>query len=183
MFKIVQAPDDVLSKKAQPVTKFDTSLHELIDEMIETLDHARDPEGVGLAAPQIGKSLQLFIVKDEPENPVKEYINPEIELLSPIEREKPKKKNDEGIKLEGCLSLKDIWGIVSRSPKVKIRYQDKDGHHHEDIATGFIATIIQHEFDHINGTLFTTRVLEQKEKLYHSSRDEKNEVVFEEISI
>ena len=54
MFKIVQAPDDVLSKKAQPVTKFDTSLHELIDEMIETLDHARDPEGVGLAAPQIG---------------------------------------------------------------------------------------------------------------------------------
>ena len=182
MLKIVQAPNNVLLSTAQPIKKIDKSIKTLIREMTVALENAKDPEGVGLAAPQVGKSLRLFIVKENPEAEVSVYINPEVELLSPIEREKPKNK-DKGIKLEGCLSLKDIWGVVSRSPKVKITYEDTEGKQKTRSVTGFLATILQHEFDHINGILFTTRVLEQKENLYHSTKDEKGEVVFEEISI
>ncbi len=185
MLKIVQTPDSVLSKKAERINKIDSSIKLLIQEMVETLENARDPEGVGLAAPQVGKSLQLFIVKEDLDVPVKIYINPHLELLEPIQEEKAKtkKEKDEGVKLEGCLSLRDIWGVVKRSPKVKILYEDEHGTKHEKIVTGFIATILQHEFDHINGTLFTKRVLEQKEKLYNSSKDKKGEIVFEEIEI
>ncbi len=182
MFKIVQAPDPVLLKEAQPVKKFDANLTQLIEDMTESLENAKDPEGVGLAAPQVGKSLQLFIVKESPEADVQIFINPTVELLAPITKEKPKKKG-KGVKLEGCLSLKDIWGVVERSPKVKVTFQDEEGKKHERTETGFFATILQHEYDHIRGILFTTRVLEQKEKLYHSSKDENGEVVFEEITI
>jgi peptide deformylase len=182
MVKIVQAPNNVLLTTAQPIKKIDKSIKTLIKEMVVALENAKDPEGVGLAAPQVGKSLRLFIVKEDTDSEIGVFINPEVELLSPIEREKPKNK-DKGIKLEGCLSLKDIWGVVSRSPKVKITYQDEHGKQHERTVTGFLATILQHEFDHINGVLFTTRVLEQKEKLYHSTKDEKGEIVFEEIEI
>ena len=108
-------------------------------------------------------------------------IKQQSDIVTPSDSENVKK--GKGVKLEGCLSLKDIWGVVERSPKVKISYQDEEGTHHERIETGFFATILQHEFDHIQGILFTTRVLEQKEKLYHSSKDEDGEVVFEELSI
>lgn len=182
MLKIVQAPNPVLLQEAQPVKKFDGNLTKLIEEMTLALENAKDPEGVGLAAPQVGKSLQLFIVKESPQADIQVFINPKVEFLTPPTKEKPKKKG-KGVKLEGCLSLKDIWGVVERSPKVKISYQDEEGTHHERIETGFFATILQHEFDHIQGILFTTRVLEQKEKLYHSSKDEDGEVVFEELSI
>ena len=60
---------------------------------------------------------------------------------------------------------------------------DEHGKHHDEVVTGFLAVILQHEYDHINGVLFTKRVLEQKEKLYHSSKDENDEVVFEEIEL
>lgn len=182
MVKIIQAPDSVLTSSALPIKKVDKSIKTLIKEMTVALENAKDPEGVGLAAPQVGKSYRLFIVKEDTDSPVKIYINPEVELLLPIQREKPKNK-DKGIKLEGCLSLKDIWGVVSRSPKVKITYQDITGKKHSETVSGFLGTILQHEFDHINGTLFTSRVLEQKEKLYHSSKDEKGETVFEELEI
>jgi len=182
MLKIVQAPDPVLLQEAQPVKKFDGNLTKLIEEMTVALENAKDPEGVGLAAPQVGKSIQIFIVKESPEADIQIYINPTVELLAPRTKEKQKKKG-KGVKLEGCLSLKDIWGVVERSPKVKVTYQDEEGKQHERIETGFVATILQHEYDHIKGILFTTRVLEQKEKLYHSSKDEDGEVVFEEIKI
>ena len=182
MYRIVQAPQEVLSKKASPVAKIDSEIKHIIKEMIETLDNARDPEGVGLAAPQIGKSLQLFIVRESPESPIGVYINPTLELLEPIVHE-DKGKKGKGVKLEGCLSLKDIWGVVKRSPKVRITYLDEHGKTHTKTVTGFEAIILQHEFDHINGTLFTKRVLEQGEKLYHSSKDKNGEIVFEEISI
>lgn len=182
MLKIVQAPHPVLSKNAEPIGKIDASLKKLVEEMTDTLNNAKDPEGVGLAAPQVGKSLRLFIVKEEPESAVEVFINPTVTLLEPIVEEKPKKKKD-GVKLEGCLSLKDIWGIVKRSPKVNISYTDLHGKMQEKVVEGFGAVILQHEYDHINGTLFTARVLEQKEKLYHSSKDENGEVVFEEITV
>lgn len=179
--QIIKAPDAVLSATAKPVKKIDSDIHDLIKQMTETLVNTKDPEGVGLAAPQVGKSLQLFIVKPDKSAPVKVFINPKISLLKPIK--KPRNKKTDQQKLEGCLSLKDIWGIVYRSPKIQISYLDETGVNREEIFTGFFATILQHEYDHLQGILFPKRVLEQKNKLYKSRLDEKNEEIFEPIEL
>ena len=86
-------------------------------------------------------------------------------------------------KLEGCLSIPKIWGKVKRAKTLSLRYQDEKGNIHKEKFSGFIATIIQHETDHINGILFTQRVLEQKGKLYQTGKDEEGKEVLEEIII
>ncbi len=185
MMQIVQAPQDVLSAKAKRVEKFDTKLQELIDDMVKTLEKAKDPEGIGLAAPQVGRSLQLFIIKESPKSKVHAFINPvlmTIGELPKINKEVSDESTDD-VKLEGCLSLKDIWGIVTRYEKVHLTYQDEKGKSHDKTFSGFFATIIQHEYDHIQGILFPKRVLEQEGKLYKSRKDKKGEMIFDEIKL
>lgn len=194
MLKIVQAPEPVLSQKAKPVVKIDKAITSLLKEMDITLAHASDPEGVGLAAPQVGKSLQIFVVRQTPRSPLLTFINPKIDSFFDEEKPaeapqkettKPKKKakDDTGVQLEGCLSLKDIWGVVKRHHGVVLTYLDETGKTHTKKFEGFIATIIQHEVDHLEGFLFTKRVVEQKNKLYHSSKNKQGETEFEEISL
>lgn len=185
MLHIVQAPNAVLATTAKPVGKIDKDLLSLIGKMEVTLLGARDPEGVGLAAPQVGKSLQLFIVKEGKNAPLLTFINPVLKIpddavLVPDEEEI---KKEDGVKLEGCLSLKDIWGIVRRFDKVDLTYMDEKGEKHTKRFDGFLATIIQHEVDHLQGHLFPKRVLEQKGKLYKAKKDEKGEIVFSELSV
>lgn len=195
--KIVQAPSSVLSSVANPVEKIDKSIKKLLKDMEKALLAASDPEGVGLAAPQIGKSLQIFIVKETPEAELKTFINPVIEdfIDKPEEVQpepsqsaktaKAKKKAgiNKGVQLEGCLSLKDIWGVVKRHDGVVLSYQDEKGVAHKRTFDGFMGVIIQHETDHLNGVLFPKRVLEQKQKLYKSIKNKKNETEFEELEI
>ncbi len=193
MIKIVFAPNDVLSKTAKPVEKIDSFVQKIIREMKSALLAAKDPEGVGLAAPQIGESLRIFIAK--PKDKILVFINPEIIEIDPstskFTRGQTMKSRGagsgsarkKGQKLEGCLSLKDIWGTVLRSPRVKLSYLDEHGKKQTKEFRDFMATIVQHEYDHLNGVLFPKRVLEQKGKLYKSSKDEKGEDVFEEIEI
>ncbi|HEX8965982.1 MAG TPA: peptide deformylase [Patescibacteria group bacterium] len=181
--KIVQAPDVVLSQQAKPINKIDKSILDLIEEMKKTLVSATDPEGVGLAAPQVGKSLQLFIVKPTPKDDFTIFINPTVTLMQETEKTTPAKKKKEDKRLEGCLSLKDIWGTVKRAPKVAITWQDENGTQNQKVFTGFFATILQHEFDHLQGILFPKRVLEQNGKLYKSHKDEQGEEVFDPIEL
>lgn len=195
--KIIQAPEDVLSKTAQPVQTIDKALKKLIRDMEKTLISQTDPEGVGLAAPQVGKSLQMFVVKQDPDAPFMTFINPVIEKTfeKPPEKiqeirqskktakAKKKAKINKGVQLEGCLSLKDVWGVVKRPYGVVLSYQDATGTTHNKTFDGFLATIIQHEVDHLNGILFPKRVLEQKNPLYHSVKNAKGEIEFEEIEI
>lgn len=187
MLKIIQAPNAVLSQKAKPIIKIDKSIHRLIKDMSTALVNAHDPEGVGLAAPQVGKSLQLFLIKQTPRSPILVFINPVIEEY--IDENTNENKVDgyevkkDGIKLEGCLSLYSIWGNVKRSPSVVLSYQDETAKKHKKKFNGFLATIIQHESDHLEGILFPKRVIEQKHQLYRSSLDAKGETVFEEIEI
>ncbi len=195
--KIVQAPNEVLINPSQRVIKIDKTIHNLLKEMEETLVSATDPEGVGLAAPQIGKPLQIFIIKQAPQSQVQTYINPVIEsffkepkgekhqVTQSAKTSKAKKKAgiDKGVQLEGCLSLKDIWGVVKRSYGVVLSYQDELGVSHKKTFDGFLATIIQHEYDHLQGILFPKRVLEQKTQLYRSSKNKKGETEFEEMEI
>lgn len=179
--QIVQAPSDVLARIALPVKKIDKELLALIEAMKKTLESAKDPEGVGLAAPQVGKSIQLFIAKPSPKSKISVFINPTISLNQ--EQIIPKDDSDDSVQLEGCLSLKDIWGEVKRSSQVSVSYMDEEGKHHKKTIKGFLAIIIQHEYDHIQGILFPRRVLEQKGKLYKSSKNKKGEDIFEEITI
>jgi peptide deformylase len=204
MLKIVQAPNAVLAQKAKPIAKIDKAIHNLISQMTTTLAHATDPEGVGLAAPQVGKSLQLFIIRQTPKSPLLVFINPKIESFfdpdpigveAPEEKEVKSKQNkntakakekagiEKGVQLEGCLSLNSIWGVVKRHYGVVLSYQDEHGKEHKKKFDGFLAVIIQHEYDHLQGQLFPKRVIEQDNQLYRSVKNKEGEVEFEEIEI
>ena len=130
--------ETILRKVSKEITKFDTQLHELIDDMIDTMYEA---DGVGLAAPQIGLLKRVFVV-DIGEG-VFEFINPEI-----LEQE------GEQIGEEGCLSVPKKYGSVKRSNRIKMRAQDRHGNWFELEGEGFMARAMQHEFDHLEGRLF-----------------------------
>lgn len=178
--QILSAPSEVLSQKAASVKKIDKSILSLIEQMIRAMERASDPVGVGLAAPQVGKSLQIFIAKPKINSPVFIFINPKIVWEKPVEKGKRQKYAK---KLEGCLSLKDIWGEVERFPQIRLQYLDGKARKHTKNFSGFLGTIIQHEFDHLNGILFPKRVLEQKGTLYKSTKDKKGKDIFEELKI
>lgn len=181
MSKIVTAPNEVLSKKAKEFDFLNNkkALPKILEEMEEALLTASDPKGVGLAAPQIGISLAIFMTKPTDKSKISVFINPLV-----LETDELEKKRKKGVKkLEGCLSLPDIWGEVLRSPSVKISYFDKNGNLIIKKFSGFMATIVQHEIDHLNGVLFPKHVLEQKGKLYKSYKNKKGEDVFDELEI
>ncbi len=177
---VVQGPNDVLAAIAKPIQKIDKETLQLIEDMKETLVAQTDPEGIGLAAPQVGKSVQLFIVKPDPQDPFDIYINPKL-VLVPDKALKSEKR--ERTKLEGCLSLKVIWGEVKRNKKVHMEWIDETGKSRKATFSGFYATILQHEYDHLQGILFPRRVLEQNRQLYKSHKDNKGEDMFDPIEI
>ena len=176
---IVIVPNAVLIHPAKTVTAFDAKLAGLIDDMKKTLLATKNPQGVGLAAPQIGESFRVFVTRPTEKSEIRVFINPEIVATDGQTEGVPEREN----KLEGCLSIPEIWGKVVRNEKVTLKFQDETGKPHEQEFTGFIATIIQHETDHLNGILFTRRVLEQKGKLYQATTDEDGKEVLEEITI
>jgi peptide deformylase len=187
VFKIVVAPKSVLSETAKPISEVTPSVLKTIEEMKKTLNKTTDPKGVGLAAPQVGKSLRIFIAKPTDNSKIMVFINPEIIDRSLeqdlIRRPKEDSSKKASKKLEGCLSLPNIWGPVNRSTWVVLSYLDEQGIRHKKKFTDFLATIIQHETDHLNGILFPKRTLEQNGILYKSHKNKKNEDEFEEIEI
>lgn len=188
MLAIVTAPNPVLSAIAEPIGKVDKEVIKLIEEMKKTLAIAKDPQGVGLAAPQVGKSLQIFLAKPTQKSPFLVFINPKIinasEAMQELNRPKKSKKP---AKLEGCLSLKDIWGTVLRHKEITVRYQlitkNLQLTTKTETFSGFLAIIIQHEIDHLEGVLFPKCVLEQNGKLYKSHKNEKGEDEFDPLEI
>lgn len=193
MMQIITTPNDILIKKSEIVTKFDKKLKNIISEMEVTLLATTDPVGVGLAAPQVGLSLKIFQMKPTANAKTTTFINPEIIEQSKesgilltknsktVEASKPQKSK--GKLLEGCLSIPNIWGNVSRRKEITLRWQDVNGQDHIKNFTGFPATIIQHEIDHLNGILFTKHVIEQNEQLYKSHKNENGEDEFDEIKL
>ena len=178
--KIIQAPDTVLSEKAKPVKKVTTEILDLIEKMKHAMLTASDPEGVGIAAPQVGVSLQIFLMKPEKSDPITTVINPHIELIGELVERKTKNGHD---LLEGCLSIKDIWGTTKRFKAVKLSYMDETGQHKEAIFENFAARVVQHEYDHLQGILFPRRVLEQGGKLYKSHKDKDGHDIFDVVQI
>lgn len=180
MKSIIHVPSVVLTTPAQPITAFDASTKKLVATMKATLLATHNPKGVGLAAVQIGQPRRLFVTKPRQNSHVRVFINPEIiqsskELTDGV----PERDN----KLEGCLSIPGIWGRVRRAARITLRFWDEMGKCHEESFEGFLATIIQHETDHLNGILYTQRVLEQKGKLYQTAKDREGKEILEEISL
>ena len=167
--KIVLAKDPVLHKKSKSVKKIDQKIRNLAKDLKDTLISQKDPEGVGLAAPQIGKNIRMFAMK--PKDKVRIIINPKI---LKIENIKTKKRNDKV--MEGCLSIPNFYSPMVRPQKVKLRFQNLDGETIEEEFTGFSARIVQHEVDHLNGILFIDHLLKTGEPLYELKNDEWEEV-------
>lgn len=150
----------VLKKKATPIDKDYEGLSDLIQDMWDTMYHA---EGVGLAAPQIGQSIRLFIVdtqqvmeEGEEEKGIKKaFINAEI-----VEED-----GNLWTYEEGCLSIPNIRGDVERLETLTINYMDEEFNEHTDTFTGISARVVQHEYDHIEGKLFTEKLKPLKRKL------------------
>ncbi|MFI8377994.1 peptide deformylase [Leeuwenhoekiella sp. NPDC079379] len=167
---IVAYGDPVLRKKAAPIAKDFPELEKLVDTMFDTMYAA---SGVGLAAPQIGKAIRLFIVDATPfaddedlteeeqarlKTFKKAFINPEI----------LEETGEEWAFNEGCLSIPGVNEDVFRCPNVKIKYQDLEFNEHIEEFDGLLARVIQHEYDHIEGILFTDKLSSLKKRIIKS---------------
>ena len=146
---------DVLRKVAQPIENIDDTIRKLVDEMFVSMHAA---EGIGLAAPQIGESIRLFIIDIAPidENEGKRvYVNPQIIGFGDEEDEYE----------EGCLSLPTIHEPIVRPTSIQIKYQTMDGDPVEEEVSGFLARVIQPEYDHLEGKLLIDHLSTLKRKL------------------
>ena len=138
--KIVIQGDELLTKKCRPVTEFNPRLHQLLDDMADTLEEA---QGAGLAAPQVGILRRAVLVIDD-DDKIMELINPEI-LLQEGEQTGP----------EGCLSVPGKFGMVTRPNHVRVRAQDRYGNWFEAEGEGLVARCFCHEIEHLDGHLYT----------------------------
>lgn len=151
--KIYTYPEPVLKKVAEPLTDFGPKSQKLFDDMIETmyLD-----DGVGIAAPQVGVSRQVFIACPTAK-PGEEHVIVNPKILSESGRE---------TEMEGCLSLPGLAVKVTRARQIDLRYQDRHGELHEVRLKDFFARVIQHEMDHLKGILLIDRVpFDQRQQL------------------
>jgi len=164
---IVAYGDPVLREKATVISSNYPNLKELIENMYETMYNAY---GVGLAAPQIGLSIRLFLVDTSPFAEDEALTDEEQKQLKDFKCTfiNPKILNEEGDDWafnEGCLSIPNIREDVFRQPKVKIKYQDEEFKEHIKEFDGLLARVIQHEYDHIEGVLFTDKLSSFKKRL------------------
>jgi peptide deformylase len=164
---IVAYGDPVLKKKAKEIDPSYPGLKELISNMYETMYGAY---GVGLAAPQIGLSVRLFLVDTEPFAEDESFSIAEQEALRGFKKtfinaQILEQEGEEWAFSEGCLSIPDIREDVMRQPRLKIKYQDENFETHIEEYEGLIARVIQHEYDHIEGVLFTDKLSSFKKRL------------------
>ncbi|WP_420629803.1 peptide deformylase [Candidatus Leptofilum sp.] len=158
--QIVTLPDEVLRKKARPVTKFDDDLQTLVDDMIETM---RAASGVGLAAPQIGQSLQLAVIETLPKTDEDgEDIPDSRELFVIVNPRIVWESQEVSDGIEGCLSIPGYVGEVERPYAVRVRAQDRRGKPLKLRLKGWTARIFQHEIDHLNGVLYIDKLTDRE---------------------
>lgn len=167
---IVAYGTPVLKKKAVEISKDYPKLDELIENMFETMYNA---SGVGLAAPQIGLSIRLFVVDAKPFSEDDSLSEEEIKELESFKRVfiNPEIIEEQGVEWdfsEGCLSIPDVHEDIFRKPELKIQYLDENFDSQTEVLSGLSARVVQHEYDHIEGVLFTDRISSLKKRLIKS---------------
>jgi peptide deformylase len=169
---IVVAPDPVLKAKALPVETVDAELRQLMDDMLETMYAA---PGIGLAAPQVGVSKRVIVMdiahEDEPKAPLF-MANPELVWVS----------DEDSTYEEGCLSVPEHYADVVRPAEIRVTYLDRDGKKQELKADGLLATVIQHEMDHLEGILFIDHLSSLKRNMILRKLLKSRKQVLEEAS-
>ena len=167
---IVAYGDPVLRKKAVEIPEDYPNLKELVENMFETMYNA---SGVGIAAPQIGKAIRLFVVDATPFADDEDLSKEEQERLKTFKKafinpQILEATGDEWALSEGCLSIPGINEDVFRCSNIKIKYQDEDFNEHVEEFDGLLARVIQHEYDHIEGILFTDKLSSLKKRIIKS---------------
>ncbi|MDO8429464.1 MAG: peptide deformylase, partial [Candidatus Daviesbacteria bacterium] len=169
--QVIRAPDNRLRVKTKRVNKVTPELIRITEEMVKLTKTFKDPEGVGLASTQIGRDEKLFVAKNGKDFSV--FINPKIVTSS--------KKTK--IFFEGCLSIPNYYGEIERPISVTVSYEDEKGVVQTKKLTGLLAWVFQHEVDHLEGTLFVDRVLNQKGRMFKVvGKDRSGGEVFEEVT-
>src|SRR3989304_9382444 len=159
--QILKVPDNLLRQKSEEVVSFDKSLDGLILDLAETLVSQTDPVGLGLSAVQIGVLKRVFVARVK--NRVKHFVNPKILKFS----------KKEITFLEGCFSVPEFYGHVTRPAELDFEAQDTHGKKTQGHYKGLPARIIQHEIDHLDGILFTDHVHAQNGKIFKIEKDKK----------
>jgi peptide deformylase len=162
-YPIVVYGHPILRKVAAEIDRDYPGLEQLIADLFETMYRS---EGLGLAAPQIGKSIRIFVIDGKPaaeDEPAladfkKAFINPHI----------TERSGDLVLMTEGCLSIPNLREEVNRESHIRIRYYDENWNYHDEVYKGYSARIIQHEYDHLDGILFTDKVSPLKKRLLKS---------------
>ena len=149
---IIILPDLKLRLVSRPIERIDDAVRRLMDDMIETM---HDAPGVGLAGIQVAEPIRLVVIdvakKEEPRQP-RVFVNPEI-VWSADER---------SVYEEGCLSIPEYYAEVERPASVRARFLDREGKPSEILADGLLATVLQHEIDHLDGVLFIDHISKLK---------------------
>jgi peptide deformylase len=154
---IVTLPEQILRRKARPVSTFDDNLQTLIDDMIETM---REAPGVGLAAPQIGISDRLIVIEyaeppEQEDEAEPKVVKPKLYVM--VNPEIVKTSEEKVLGVEGCLSIPGLVGEVERFAAVQVKGLNRRGQPMKVKAAGWLARIFQHEIDHVNGVVFPDR--------------------------
>lgn len=162
ILKVARMGHPVLRRVAEPVPPTEiqkSSFQEFVDDMIETM---REYDGVGLAAPQVHHSVRVSVVQlpaeasSRTQKGLYVFINPEVKVLS----------NEKNTYWEGCLSVPGLRGLVARPNKIRVKYLDRNGKSDEIVAEGFLATVLQHEFDHLDGKLYIDRLTDMTKLVF-----------------
>lgn len=164
---IIAYGDPVLKKVGVAINKEYPAFYDLLENMFDTMYNAY---GVGLAAPQIGLPIRLFIVDTTPFSEDEDLTESEQKALNGFKRvfinaKIIKEDGDEWAFNEGCLSIPDVREDVFRKPQITLEYLDENFESHTDVFDGLIARVIQHEYDHIEGVLFTDKLSGLKKRL------------------
>lgn len=191
--QVVKAPNPKLRVKTKPVKKINASLLKTLSQMIKLTKTFTDPEGVGLAATQIGLDQSFFVARlheskqkppSKPTQRASRWANYDTEFTAIINPKILSYSKTTKLYFEGCLSITNMWGEVRRHTNIKVSYQDTEDHHITKNLKNIPAWIFQHEVDHLDGILFTERVLQQKGKFYKfTGKDNTGTDIFEEITL
>ncbi|SJZ96128.1 peptide deformylase [Pilibacter termitis] len=166
ILEVVKAPDKSLHRKTEVIEVVDEKLEKLLDDMYETMV---ENDGIGIAAPQVSSRKRVALVQLTPEDELFTLINPVIT-----------KKSGSDIFVEGCLSIPHVFGTVERAEEIVVEFHERSGNFVEMEASGFLARAIQHEVDHLDGILFTEKMIEripeeELEDYYQKYEEEHND--------
>ncbi len=165
---ILTVPAQELYQKSQKITEITESIRQLSQDLLETGVAHKNPEAAGLAAPQIGENLRIILVRDFKVLPnTEKLVVTNTIMINPRIISKSKETN---LDWESCLSIPNMYGKVKRHSSIKLTYQDVNGKEHKLKASDFFARVVQHEIDHLDGILFTEKLVGKliTEKEYNS---------------